>query len=100
MPDVLFMASSKKHAKLQKKFVHKKPSKPVRRPIQQPKQPLVRAPKAKPPSQEIIDRLMKKGQSRGFITENEVLFTFSDVEDYLPIFEDFFDLMEKGGIHM
>ena len=100
MPDVLFMASSKKHAKLQKKFVHKKPSKPVRRPVQQAKQPLVRAPKAKPPSQEIIDRLMKKGQSRGFITENEVLFTFSDVEDYLPIFEDFLDRMEKGGIHM
>ena len=101
------MASIKKYGKHKKKFGHKKSirrqpqksSKFSKRPALHPK-PLVRAAKAKPPTPEIIDRLMKKGQSRGFITENEVLFTFSDVEDYLPVFEEFLDRLEKSGIHM
>ncbi|OGL66610.1 RNA polymerase sigma factor RpoD [Candidatus Uhrbacteria bacterium RIFCSPHIGHO2_01_FULL_63_20] len=43
--------------------------------------------------------MIKKGQSRGFITENEVLFTFPDVEDYLDSYEEFLDRLDKVGIH-
>jgi len=55
--------------------------------------------KTEPPSQEILDRLIEKGKGRGYITENEVLFTFVEVEDYLEIFEAFLDRMERVGVH-
>ncbi len=70
-----------------------------KRPAPVPKKP-VRYAKAPPPAPEIIDRLLRKGQSRGFVTENEVLFTFADVEDYLPVYEDFLDKLDATGVHL
>ena len=64
-----------------------------------PKVP-VRYVRAEAPSPEMIDRLLKKGQMRGFITENEILFAFSNVEDYISIYEEFLDRLEKIGIHL
>jgi len=77
-----------------------KPSK-VGKPSKKPalKQEPKRYVKAEPPTPEVIERLLRKGQSRGFITENEILFTFTDVEDYLPVFEEFLDRIEKMGLH-
>ena len=55
----------------------------------------VRAPKAEPPTEEDLNRLMKKAEQRNFLTENEVLFAFPEVEDYLPTYEAFLDRMEE-----
>ena len=89
---------AKKHArKLLHAKKHAKPSKkPARKAAPPPKAKYVRA---KPPEPDVIERMIKKGQSRGFITENEVLFTFPDVEDYLDSYEEFLDRLDKVGIH-
>lgn len=55
--------------------------------------------RADPPSEELLDRLIKKGMRRGYITENEILFTFTEIEDYLEVFEDFLDELERVGVH-
>jgi RNA polymerase primary sigma factor len=60
----------------------------------------VRAPKAEPPTEEDLNRLMKKAEQRNFLTENEVLFAFPEVEDYLPTYEAFLDRMEASGIQV
>ncbi len=59
----------------------------------------VRYVKASPPSEEVLDRLIEKGKQRGYLTENEVLFTFTDVEDYLDVFEDFLETIDRVGVH-
>lgn len=56
--------------------------------------------KSPPPTEEALERLVKKGQSRGFITENEILFTFTEVEDYLDQYEDFLERLDKVGVHL
>jgi len=43
--------------------------------------------------------LISKGRRRGYITENEVLFTFVEVEDYVEVFEDFLDELDRVGVH-
>lgn len=56
--------------------------------------------KSPPPPPEVLERLFKKGQMRGFLTENEVLFTFLHVEDYLPVFEGFLDTLDRMGVQL
>jgi len=56
--------------------------------------------KARAPSEQDIEKLLRKGMSRGFITENEILFTFSDLEDYLPLYEELLDRLDEKGIHL
>jgi len=65
-----------------------------------PSGPLIKAPKAKPPSEEELDRLFKKAELRGFLTENEVLFAFSEVEDYLEVYVTFLDRLERAGLQI
>ncbi len=60
----------------------------------------VRAVKAEPPTEEQLKRLHAKGQMRGFVTENEILAIFSNVEDYLQVYEEFLDELEHKGIHL
>ncbi len=55
--------------------------------------------KAEPPNDQTIDRLLEKGKGRGYLTENEILFTFSEVEDYIEAFETFLDDLERLGVH-
>lgn len=45
-----------------------------------------------------IEILIKKARSRGFVTEDEVLYAFPQVEDYLDSFEDFLEKLETAGI--
>ncbi len=52
-----------------------------------------------PPSEEVLDKLYVKGSGRGYLTENEILFTFTEVEDYLDEFEDFLDHLDRLGVH-
>lgn len=56
--------------------------------------------RSKPPSEEAIEKIIHKGQIRGFITENEAVFGFPEVEDYLDFYEDFLDEIERRGIHL
>ena len=62
--------------------------------------PAVRVPykKSLPPSNEVIDRLFEKAKARGFLTENEVLYTFSEVEDYIDVYEAFIDRLDGAGV--
>ena len=61
--------------------------------------PPVRYKRAEPPSSDILERLVSKGMRRGYITENELLFTFTELEDYLDVFETFLDELERVGVH-
>jgi RNA polymerase primary sigma factor len=55
--------------------------------------------RAEPPSLDVLDRLVQKGMRRGYITENEILFTFTQIEDYLDAFDEFLDELERVGVH-
>jgi len=59
-----------------------------------------RRPKVPPPEPEVIEKLIKKGRLRGFVTENEVLHTFNEVEEYLPAYFEFLDDLERYGVHL
>ncbi len=52
-----------------------------------------------PPTVEVLEAFVRKGMRRGYITENEILFTFNEIEDYLETFEDFLDELERVGVH-
>jgi RNA polymerase primary sigma factor len=91
-------ASGGKVTKPAKKFVKK--GKPTPKPVKKIAKPAGKRVKALPPTPEILERLLRKGQQRGFVTENEVLFTFSEVEDYLSVYEEFLDRLEKIGVHL
>ncbi len=54
--------------------------------------------KAKPPTPEALEKLFAKARSRGFITEQEIVFAFSEVEDYIDVFEGFVDRLDAAGI--
>jgi RNA polymerase primary sigma factor len=46
-----------------------------------------------------LARLIERGQTRGFVTENEVLFTFGYVEDHVDLFTEFLERLERKGLH-
>ncbi|MDD5749948.1 MAG: RNA polymerase sigma factor RpoD [Patescibacteria group bacterium] len=50
----------------------------------------IKAPKGKL-EQERLDLLVKKAHSRGFVTEDEILRVFTELEDYVESFEAFLD---------
>jgi RNA polymerase primary sigma factor len=54
--------------------------------------------KAQPPTTEVIEGLINKGRTRGFLTENEVLYIFIDLEEYIPLYCDFLDRLDGIGI--
>ena len=56
--------------------------------------------KSSPPESESIKRLIDKGKMRGFINEQEVALLFTDVEDYVDIYEDFLDEFDSLGIQI
>jgi RNA polymerase primary sigma factor len=108
--------STKKPLKKSKPAAARKPAaKPVRRqPVpkvvqkkQTPKQKapakeakFVRGPyqKAQAPSQEMLDKLFEKARTRSFITENEILYVFPEIEDYISTYEGFIDRLDAAGI--
>jgi len=48
--------------------------------------------------QKTSEELIEKGRQRGFITENEIIYSFPHLEYYLNDFESFLDKIEKLGI--
>ncbi|MBT6691606.1 RNA polymerase sigma factor RpoD [Candidatus Parcubacteria bacterium] len=59
----------------------------------------VKAPKAKL-NKDLVENLIKKSRSRSFITEDEVLRIFTDMEDYTSSFEDFLDTLDDLAIQI
>ncbi len=55
--------------------------------------------KSIPPTPEVLDRMIDRGRGRGYITENEVLFSFGDIEDHVDLLEDFLQRIEDVGLH-
>ena len=87
-------------AKVVKKKIVKKPAaKVAKKSVMKKPETKSRYTRASPPSAEQLDRLLAKGRERGFVTENEALFTFDQVEDYLSIFEDFLETLDRIGVH-
>lgn len=62
--------------------------------------PKARYVRSKPPNEDQIERLMRRGQMRGFVTESEVLQIFPEVEDYLQDYMAFLDLLDVRGLHL
>jgi RNA polymerase primary sigma factor len=89
----------------QKKIVKKqKPAKKLTQKKQGQKKrvkpaPLERYKRSQPPSEEKLNLLISRGRGRGFVTENEVLFSFGDIEDHIPLLEQFLDRLETQGLH-
>lgn len=46
----------------------------------------------------LVENLLNKGKTRGFITETEVLHAFPEVEEYLDEYENFLAKLDKVGI--
>jgi len=53
---------------------------------------------AEPPTEEALNKLFQRGQSRGFLTEQEILYSFPEIEDYIQVYEDFLELIENYGV--
>lgn len=51
-------------------------------------------------SQESIDNLVRKGRSRGFVTETEVLYALPELEEYPAEYEKLLDTLEKNGVQI
>ncbi len=51
-----------------------------------------------PPGPEFLKSLVRKGRSRGFLTETELLLAFPDMENYLDLYESFLDQLELNSI--
>ncbi len=52
------------------------------------------------PDQAKLDRLYEKGRSRGFVTEQEILAVFPEVEEYVDAFDEFLDRLDQGAIQV
>ncbi len=55
--------------------------------------------KSPPPTEETLNRIIERGMTRGFVTENEVIFAFGYVEDHIKLFEEFLDRLDRKGLH-
>ena len=64
--------------------------------------PASRAPKKAKPvlSQEAIDHLVRKGRSRGFVTETELLYAFPELEEYVTEYERLLVVFERNGVQV
>ncbi|MDD5289933.1 MAG: sigma-70 family RNA polymerase sigma factor [Patescibacteria group bacterium] len=52
------------------------------------------------PDAAVIDALIKKGRTRGFITESELLYALPEVEEYLDALEDLLFQFDKNNIQL
>lgn len=49
---------------------------------------------------EAAERLIKKGRTRNFLTENEILYVFNNLEDYVFAYEQWLNTLEKQGVQI
>ncbi|MFA6272185.1 MAG: sigma-70 family RNA polymerase sigma factor [Patescibacteria group bacterium] len=55
---------------------------------------------AQPIDPKVIERLIEKGRSRGFVTETEILYSLPDLEEYLTEYEEILTRFEDQGIQV
>jgi len=93
-------SAKKKTAK--KAHAKKKPAAHKKKPAPKPKkaEPRAKRVKVEPPAPDIVDNLYKKGLARGFVTEMEIMSVFTEVEEYLPAYEEFLNRLDKGGVQI
>ncbi len=89
-----------------KKPVAKKKAPAAKKPVLKAKAPK-KAPELKgkrvkiePPALDLVENLFKKGHARGFVTEMEIMHVFSEVEEYLFVYEEFLNRLDKGGVQI
>jgi RNA polymerase primary sigma factor len=80
------MKAAKKAAKAVKKIAQKKSAKAAGEKIRVVLE------------EQAIEKLISKGRTRGFITENEILHIFPEVEEYLDEYEKFLNRIDKLGL--
>lgn len=64
------------------------------------KQILKKAPRALPPNEEQLSAAARKAQMLGFISESELLSIFTELEDYLPVYEEFLNRLDRMGVQI
>jgi len=47
-----------------------------------------------------ISHLITKGRSRGFVTETELLYVFSEIEEYIYDYEKFLERLQRNGVQI
>ncbi len=83
--------------KTTKKSVSKRKPAAGSKKTKKPRKP--RYKRSAPPTRDKIDRLLVKGMERGYITENEVVFTFVEAEDYIDALIGFMEELDSVGVH-
>lgn len=76
----------------------KKPKKSARKKVSQKKSPKKNKALAKEEKTTIVDELFSRGKQRGFITEDEIIHAFPDIESNIEDFENLYERLEKSGI--
>lgn len=87
--------NGRKTVQMKRKVVKKKLIPKKRRPKKR-----VKYVRTKPPEQEVLDRLVEKGRTRGFLIEKEIMKTFPHIEDYIFVYEEFLDRLEHIGMQI
>ncbi|PLX25633.1 RNA polymerase sigma factor RpoD [Candidatus Parcubacteria bacterium] len=92
-------AAKKKVAKKTTKAVKKTVKKAVKKTPSKKTKAKIKAPKSKF-NEVLADGLITKAHSRGFITEDEMLRVFTDLEDYVDNLEGFLDKLDESAIQI
>ncbi|MBT3816920.1 MAG: sigma-70 family RNA polymerase sigma factor [Candidatus Magasanikbacteria bacterium] len=50
------------------------------------------------PTKEQINKLLQKGRGRGFLTESEIFYTFTRLEEYTHYYDGFLDLLDANSV--
>jgi len=95
-----FKGQQKSHAKKGSKRPARGAKKAARSVSRKPQKKALPLPPAIPPSEDRLEKLLQTARSRGFLTEQEVLYNFSDIEEYLPLYEEFLDRLEHFGVNV
>jgi RNA polymerase primary sigma factor len=90
--------------KLKATSTKRKTTKVKAKPARRAKVGTVRAKKGKagshlPDAAEVL-KLIQKGRTRGFVTEDEVLGVFTDIEEYPVVYDEFLDTLDQNGIQV
>ncbi len=91
----------KKQIKQIKKKISKTKSRvsPAKKVKKIKQEPVNIAPSVLPPEEQ-IKTLINEGRNRGFITENEILYAFPELEEYADAYDDFLTSLERNSVEI
>ncbi len=96
--------SAKKPAKKAKKPVRKAKPKPQKKAVKKPaakpapKEPVKKLTKQEALNEKLLSQLIERGRPRGFVTDNEILYVFPNVEEDIDFLEEIYNRLEKENI--